>query len=406
MENIIGTIQQLFSEAKRQERKGSRDARKASGCFNRLKKAIKQGGLLRDAQRAANADVENFQSENGSLSFTQNVSENEDGRFALNLLHATLLFETVLSFKGSQYFLGEFTGIAAWYIVLPFSLIIAYFAIMMSIRLNYFAKRASTENPGERSILVALSYVLIFIIPCANILEALEVRSQQIGSVTYSDYTMTLNLAVVLITIGLHAWLITMSEVFIRAAKSKRAREIYAVKGKVLAATDQNVEKHAVRFRSVRDEFAEAAKTFVATYYKLEELDKAAAARVLRYCDNYLIWAVNNKIYGHSMLPFHTDENGRSLLTAPLTPEQERIARLWDRFESVSGETPDSGDGNGNAVPGPEKNMSEEREGETPDPDRFIDDIDIDGSTVEPQPRPEDEVEDEREPCLTDEKYL
>lgn len=241
----------------------------------------------------------------------------------------TFLFESFLSYKGTQYFLEHFTGVSFGFVVIPVALLIAFGMITISIRLNHLAKKQKEENISIHKFLLAVSYLLILIIPACNIFEGFEAGD--------STESLLLNLVIVLITVSLHAWLVTMSNIFIAAEVAHKATAIRDEKEKTVANAGKNLQNFSLKeFTPARDKFAESAKSVVVSYSRFSQTDADAAKLALTRCDNFLIWAFN-MVMMHNMLPLHTDANGSVQRTPePFTPEQQSIADVWARFSSAS----------------------------------------------------------------------
>ncbi len=306
-----------------------RAVRVASKDFNALQANIRKGAPLLKAQSDANDDLLRFNEDNGDVRLDQNVAERHNHKCAKSLLIWTFLFESILSYKGTQYFLEHFTGISFWFVVIPVALFLAFVVITMSIRLNHFAKKQKEENISIHKFLLAVSYLLILIIPASNILEGFEAGD--------SIESLLLNFFIVLITVLLHAWLITMSKIFMTAEVAHKAAGIRAEKEKAVANAGKYLQNFSLKeFTPARDKFAESAKSVVVSYSRLSQTDADAAKLALTRCDNFLIWAFN-MVMMHNMLPLHTDANGSVQRTPePFTPEQQSIADVWARFSSAS----------------------------------------------------------------------
>lgn len=314
----------LSFEVKRLERA----IRVASKDFNALQANIKKGSPILEAKRAADTDLQRFNEDNrGVLDHT--IVEKHDHNWAKYLLYGTFLFESVLSYKGTQYFFEHFTGVSSWWVIIPVALFIAYFAIMMSIHLNHFAKKHKEENSSIYNFLLAGSYLLILIIPAANILEGFEAND--------SGDILLLNLFIVLVTVSLHAWLITMSKIFIDSEVAHKAAKIRIQKITAAETVGKKLETFSLKeFTPTRDKFAESAKNVVALFSRLREKNADAARLAMTRCDNFLIWALNN-VMMHSIIPFHADANGSIQLPAePFTAEQQSIADGWAGFSTVT----------------------------------------------------------------------
>ncbi len=306
-----------------------RAIRLASKDFNALQANIRKGAPLLKAQSDANDDLLRFNEDNGDIRLDQNIAERHNHKCAKSLLIWTFLFESFLSYKGTQYFLEHFTGVSFGFVVIPVALLIAFGMITISIRLNHLAKKQKEENISIHKFLLAVSYLLILIIPACNIFEGFEAGD--------STESLLLNLVIVLITVSLHAWLVTMSNIFIAAEVAHKATAIRDEKEKTVANAGKNLQNFSLKeFTPARDKFAESAKSVVVSYSRFSQTDADAAKLALTRCDNFLIWAFN-MVMMHNMLPLHTDANGSVQRTPePFTPEQQSIADVWARFSSAS----------------------------------------------------------------------
>ena len=306
-----------------------RAIRVASKDFNALQANIRKGASFLKAQSDANDGLLRFNEDNRDVRLDQNVAERHKHQWARYILIMTFLLESLLSYKGTQFFVEQFIAVTNWRILLPTSLLLAFLVLESSIHLNHFTKQHKKEYFSIYNVLFVISYLLIFIIPTANILEGFKSN----GGAEIQFF----NVLIVLITISLHVWIVTMSKMFITAEVAHKAAGIRNEKEKAVATAEKNLQNFSLKeFTPARDKFAESAKSVVASYSRFSQTDADAAKLALTRCDNFLIWAFN-MVMMHNMLPLHTDANGSVQRTPePFTPEQQSIADVWARFSSAS----------------------------------------------------------------------
>lgn len=303
-----------FKELKMKFKKTKLDSsgKKLNKSSNKLYYEIRKHDQLSDEYQRLGRERDKLLEDNPNLQLNMNIAMNADNRRANLFLWLVWIFEAFLSFKGTAYLADHFMGIPSswWFLILPFGLAFASFAIYGSIIMNHFAQKFKNDNIIKYTFLKIGSYVLIFIIPVCNILEAFESHGGSDGS----SFAFILNWLIILITIILHTSIITMSNIFISAKNSKVFSAKLNKQNNLLRKVENKLQNTKTSFDRARDKFVQKAKDFVTKFVELYKQNSEIAQLSLYYLDNFTIWMINNKIYQNKVLPYHTNELGQVVI--------------------------------------------------------------------------------------------
>ena len=311
---------------------GMRNVRRS---FDAFQSRLKAGSRLLENRSKMAEDLSRFDQANADIPDEDNMGRKRDARWAKSMLWATFLFEAVLSYKGSGYFLETFLGLANPYVTTVMAVVIAFFAVTISMRINHFSKRYENREPRWQYYLIVVgSYLLVLIIPIANLCEGFNTVELMPRGLP-SNY-LFFNIVMVFLTLGTHIALITLSEVFIEAETARMTWKKRGEKAKKVDDADKAVQSYAVRYESSRQHLLETSREFVGRYRKIQEKDAEEARKVMAYLDVYLIWSIN-RIYGAEALPYPQNEEGHTMLPrTAFTPELKRMAELWERLDTIT----------------------------------------------------------------------
>ena len=169
---------------------------------------------------------------------------------------------------------------------------------------------------------------MVLFVPAMNLLEGFDSDYRQV--------VMALNIVACIIDVILHTSLVSMSNVFITAEDSKKAIKIMRLKDKALAKADQNLRAFNNTFMKAKTAFTSSAKHFVSSFKELQSMNETAALNTLYQLDNFTIWMINNKVMQHSLIPYHSDENGHPVIEMKyFTSEQDSMRIGWDILSTV-----------------------------------------------------------------------
>jgi hypothetical protein len=304
-------------------------AEKLTDRFDEVQNILRKRENILAEQLKLSKDRKQFLQQNGNAQVDQNVERNTDVKRARKLLWWVFGFEAILSYKGTSYLADQFVGLSQWYFIIPIASIFAAFAIGASIKLNHFAQRFRKTNLLKHIFLVIGSYVLVFIIPTCNILEAYESKS--------TDLVLILNWALVTITILFHSSLITMSKIFIDAENSRAAISLLRQKDNALENIDKKMLKISETFTHAKNSFSNTARQFVSNFKQLQEENTVIAKQMMYKLDNFIIWIINNKVMHHRILSYHANENGQPEVELKyFLPENNSIIQVWDQLSTVT----------------------------------------------------------------------
>jgi len=333
---ISNIVSDMFSPSRSsmKEQRAKAAGKKARKQFGRFYQRMKDVSRLLNARSKAVADLNQFDQANAGIPDTGRVATQNDVRRAKRLLILTFLFESFLSYKGSQYLLETFLAISIPVLTLIMAVVVAAFAITQSINIRHFANRY--KKAGKQGMFYAIaagSYLLVFIVPTANILEGLNTIALHPEGL--SPEYQTFNTLVVLFTLGVHITLINMADVFIEADNAKKAGEQRDRKTKAIAVAERAVEEHSVKYETAREAFTESVRDFVGSYLDLRGTDEEAARRIVNHLDVRLIWLIN-RLFGHKVLPYPTNEEGQIESTEPFNAELRGIADIMDQMDTIT----------------------------------------------------------------------
>ena len=322
------------SQTNERERRAKKAGKRVRKRFGRFYQRMKKMSRLLNARSRGVVDLNQFNQDNADIPNTLRVSVQNDSQWARRLLVMTFLFESFLSYKGAQFLLETFLALSIPIVTLAVAVIIAYFAITQSITMRHFAKRYQKENNMSMHYVTAVgSYLLVFIIPTANILEGFNTIALNPEGLP-SQY-QTFNILMVLLTLGVHLTLINMADVFIEAENAKKAGELRDRKTKAIKAAENMVEKYSVKYEAAREAFNESVRDFVGSYLDLRGSHEDAAQRILNHFDVRLIWLIN-RIFGHKVLQYPTNEEGQIESTEPFSAELRGMAEIMDEMDTIT----------------------------------------------------------------------
>jgi F0F1-type ATP synthase assembly protein I len=308
-------------------------ARKLNSAFNQLLVILKRGEYVIAERQRAERDRAEFLEQNREMQIDQNVVRNTDNKHAYKILWATSFLEGVLSWKGMQYLMDHFAGVTNLIVIIPSAAGFALSVIYMSIVMNHFAKRYRQESFSRFVFLTIASYVLIFIIPVCNLLEAYQSNGGPDGD----PYIIALNWVLVLVTLYFHSALITMSSVIITAKNSKVALAELSKKDNALKKIESKVRALNTSFFNAKEIFSQSAREFVAAFMEMEGQNPELARKLLYLLDNFTIWMVNNKVFQHQVLPYHGNEQGQPVVEVDyFDPKLTTLVRGWDQLSSMN----------------------------------------------------------------------
>jgi len=326
---IVKIINHLFpSEEMKLTKKTMGFAWEVNKSFQTLSETIKEGEFINAEYQRVSDDNDRFLKDNTENWGNQNVNRKQDIKRAYWLLTGVMLLSSILAVKGLMFFFEEFYGNLSLFIIVPIALILAMVFVIGSIYLNTFAISFREENSWIFYHLKTAAFALILFIPSMNLLEGLNSQ--------YSTYVMALNVIAIVIDIILNTALVTMSNVFIVSENAKSAKKEIMKRTKAKRSADQTIRSFNVRFLNRKNIFANAAKQFTFNFKKLKVISPTAAADILYLCDNFVIWMINNKVFDHLVLPYHTNKDGRPVIEDVFfSPEQDTIRQSFDNLSKV-----------------------------------------------------------------------
>lgn len=334
--DIISNIFSGFRPSNVTESKANAGAKRVRQTFNRFQHSLKEGSRRVEARSKAVAALSQFEQANPDMTHHLNVAAKNDIFWAYLILFLTFAFEAVLSYKGSQFFIETFINISSPFFISFVAVALAAFAIKVSITLRHFSIR---YQKGPRALYYAIvtgAYLFVFIIPVLNICEGLHTTSIHDPALPpISPLYQTMNLLIVLITLGVHITLINLHEVFFKTKNEKKAARERSGYTKTIASSEKAIAEHSVQYETTRQGFTEAVRDFMPMYQNLRQSNPDAAQRVINQFDIFLIWFAN-RVYGHAVLPLHANELGQVEASEPFTPELRNLANLMDHLDSVT----------------------------------------------------------------------
>jgi len=359
MNTISNIFSGMFSSVVVTEGQAKAGAKRVRQQFGRFQKRMKTASRLLNDRSKAVAALNQFNQVNSDIPNDQSVSAQKDIRRAYLLLILTFLFESFLSYKGAQFLLETFLAVRMPIVTIVVAVVVAAFAIMMSINIRHFANRYKKDE--DRTMYYATTagaYLLVLIVPIANVLEGFNTLA--LNQDGLPPQYQTLNILVVLLTLGVHITLINMSEIIIDAENAKKAGKLRVKKTKDIADADKAMQDYSVQYEASRQEFTETVRDFMPMYLSLRESNPNAAQRVLNHLDVYLIWVLN-RIYGHAVLPYHANAEGQIQSNEPFSAELRRMADLMERMDTITVATsaPVEGQVPGTGIGGQETGLPE-----------------------------------------------
>ncbi len=326
---IVDIIKYLFpSEEMKLAKKTMGFAWEVNKSFQSLSETLKEGEFINTDYQRVSDDLERFLADNAENWGDQNVNRKENIKRANWLLAGVMLLSSILAIKGLQFFTENFYGTLSLIIIIPVALALAFVFVIGSIYLNTFAISFREDNPWIFYHLKIAAFALILFIPSTNLLEGFNSQ--------YSTYVMALNIIAILVDMILNTTLVTMSNVFIVSENAKSAKKEIMKKTKAKQSADQGVRSFNTKFLNRKNIFANTAKQFTFYFKKLKVMNPTAAADILYLCDNFAIWMINNKVFHHLVLPYHTNKDGRPVIEKEyFTKGCDSIRKAYDDLSKV-----------------------------------------------------------------------
>ena len=157
----------------------------------------------------------------------------------------------------------------------------------------------------------------------------------------YTEFAMALNLFAVLVDIILNIALISMWDMFTLAENAIKAKKIISKKQREIQRVEHKANVSYSNILKSRYAFRFAAKKFISDFKDLQDKYPKATSNILNLLDNLTIFMINNKVFQHAILPYHTNEAGNPVVESQyFTSNGNSLSDAYDLFEKTTLSSP------------------------------------------------------------------
>ena len=335
MMNILVNISKFISsrEEKKLTKKTRNSAWRLNDSFEHLFDTIKEAGPAQSNNKKVQNDYERFLLDNTVDYENQNVSRNQNFKRAIFFLTVAMIISSSLAIKGLQFLFSEFYGPVPLLFLIIIALILSGLIVIGSIILSASAE-GYRENKYQVFIIAKVAaIVLVLFVPMTNLFEGLNSH--------YTEFAMALNLFAVLVDIILNIALISMWDMFTLAENAIKAKKIISKKQREIQRVEHKANVSYSNILKSRYAFRFAAKKFISDFKDLQDKYPKATSNILNLLDNLTIFMINNKVFQHAILPYHTNEAGNPVVESQyFTSNGNSLSDAYDLFEKTTLSSP------------------------------------------------------------------
>ncbi len=274
-------------------------------------------------------DSKKFYSDNTEDYATRNVAVSKNFSRSKWLLTGVLVISSALAVKGLKYFINIFYGPLPVLMIYLFAFIFAWLIVTGSIYMHSFAGEYRNKSLGIFYLLRIAAFLLILFVPAMNLMEGFDSN--------YSTFVMILNIFGIIVDVTANAALVSMSGFFVQAENAKKAKSIIRNKLKVQNDVEQEMQDLSINFKSQKDAFESAAREFVHEFKKLELNHPVIAADIMFLLGNFIIWMINNKVYMHAVLNYHSNQLGSPVVEQEFfSPDENRLRMAYEELGRIN----------------------------------------------------------------------